>query len=265
MPQRPLLTPEEERRLIKLSQAGDQEALDRLVWHNKGLVFKFVLPYVEHRPIDSGVLSYEDFLQEGHIGLIAAIRKFDLKRKVRLSTYAGWYIKKYVWALLASKVKLLYVPRNLSERLFSAFKKAEEYQKKYNDKPSLTQIAKWTKRCTAEQISSILGFWDNYASLSAHEVKNLVNHTSVRNKNEQFTKTVWDMLEKSGLSVDELELLSRYFGMGVYEPHKYIELAKVYNIPDYTAAKRVTVALGKLKYFLEKNNLSLNDFMEDLI
>ncbi len=93
----PLLSREEEREAIRLAQDGDTNALKCLVDRNLRLVWKLV------SNCQTVHLSQDDLLQEGVIGLIIAIRKFDLDRGVRLSTYAVYWIKQAINRAMQTK------------------------------------------------------------------------------------------------------------------------------------------------------------------
>jgi len=87
-----LLSKEQERALIADAQAGDREALEKLVRHNARLVHKIAGRW---RANDAAVTT-DDLVQWGMLGLLTAVRRFDLERGIRFSTYATWWIRKEV-------------------------------------------------------------------------------------------------------------------------------------------------------------------------
>lgn len=86
----PLLTFEEERALVLRAKRGDRSAADRLVRANLGLVLQFVARK------NLGSLGIEDAIQEGQLGILSAIERFDLSSRVRLATYAMWWVRAFV-------------------------------------------------------------------------------------------------------------------------------------------------------------------------
>ncbi len=90
MGQYKLLSPQEERQAINDAQKGDEGALERLVTYNQGLVWRVVRQY------NSVHLHPDDLFQEGVIGLINAVRQFDLSKDSRLSTFATYWIRQTI-------------------------------------------------------------------------------------------------------------------------------------------------------------------------
>ncbi len=93
----PRLTEQEERQIAMRSLAGDEEARHSLVTHHLKLVVFIARPYQSY-----GV-DFEDLVQEGNIGLIHAAEKYDYRKNVRFSTYAVWWIRKYILRCVAEQ------------------------------------------------------------------------------------------------------------------------------------------------------------------
>lgn len=106
-----VLSPVKEAELIRRSQAGDRRALDELVRHNSRLVVSIAKNY------GSSGLQFEDLVQEGSIGLVRAIEKFDLSRGLKLSTYATWWIRQAILRAIAKTGSSVYLPSHIAERL----------------------------------------------------------------------------------------------------------------------------------------------------
>mgnify|MGYP002624510945 CR=1 FL=1 len=105
----PLLTPEEEIELSKRVQRGDLEAREHMIRANLRLVVSIAKNYV-HRG-----LSFMDLIEEGNIGLMRAVEKFDHRAGCRFSTYATWWIKQGIRRSLVNTVKTVRVPSYMSE------------------------------------------------------------------------------------------------------------------------------------------------------
>lgn len=110
------LTRQEERELIKrVKRKKDRAALELLVISNQGFVVntakRFLVPCLEHS------LSLEDLVQEGNLGLIEAVGRFDLRRRCRFLSYAGWRVKRNMRRAIKKEDQLVWIPRSQRERI----------------------------------------------------------------------------------------------------------------------------------------------------
>ncbi len=113
----PLLTKESERELAVKVQAGDPESRDQMVRSNLRLVVSIAKHYV-----DRG-LPLLDLIEEGNLGLLKAVERFDPKQECRFSTYATWWIKQSIKRALIDTVKAVRIPSYMVE-VISKWKKA---------------------------------------------------------------------------------------------------------------------------------------------
>jgi RNA polymerase primary sigma factor len=144
----PLLTAAEEIELAKRIEAGDREALDRMVTSNLRLVVSIAKHYRGHG------LSLLDLIQEGVLGLIRAAEKFDWRRGLKFSTYATWWIRQAVQRGIGNKARDIRIPVHVAEREQKISRAERELTTRLGRPPDDGEIAREAK-LTPSQVADV--------------------------------------------------------------------------------------------------------------
>jgi RNA polymerase primary sigma factor len=131
----PLLTPAQERELARLKDEGDEAAKRRLIESNLRLVMSITRNYTK-----AGV-PLLDLIQEGNLGLIRAVEKFDYKLGFKLSTYATWWIRQAVTRALADQGRTIRLPVHVAEQVRKMLRARRVLTQKLNRDPTPSELA----------------------------------------------------------------------------------------------------------------------------
>jgi RNA polymerase primary sigma factor len=130
-----LLTPQEERELARRKDLGDEAAKRKLIESNLRLVMSITRNYTK-----AGV-PLLDLIQEGNLGLIRAVEKFDYKMGFKLSTYATWWIRQAITRALADQGRTIRLPVHVAEQVRRAMRARRVLTQKLNRDPTIDEIA----------------------------------------------------------------------------------------------------------------------------
>jgi RNA polymerase primary sigma factor len=154
----PLLTPREERELARRKDAGDEAAKRRLIECNLRLVMSITRNYTR-----AGV-PLLDLIQEGNLGLMRAVEKFDYKLGYKLSTYATWWIRQAVTRALADQGRTIRLPVHVAEQTRKVLRARRVLAQKLNRDPEIDEIAK-EAGFTPERVQELLDLIQDPVSL----------------------------------------------------------------------------------------------------
>ena len=132
----PLLSMDEEVELAKRIAEGDQYATDRLTESNLRLVVSIAKKYVGRG------LSFLDLIQEGNLGLIKAVDKFDYSKGYKFSTYATWWIRQAITRSIADQSRTIRIPVHMSEVINKAYRISRSLLQELGREPTEEEIAK---------------------------------------------------------------------------------------------------------------------------
>lgn len=132
-----LLTQKEERELAERKDSGDEEAKQRLIEANLRLVVSVARRYSQ----SSGGITLLDLIQEGNLGLIRAVDKYDHKTGYKLSTYATWWIRQAISRAIADKSRLIRLPVHINETLGRVRRTSRELASMHGREPTVQELA----------------------------------------------------------------------------------------------------------------------------
>ncbi len=257
----PLLTPEEEVYYGRLAIEGDEHARKKMIVCNLRLVVK-----IARRYIGRGLLL-PDLIEEGNLGLIHAVEKFDPERGFRFSTYATWWIRQNIERALMNQTRTIRLPIHINKELSSYIKHSRELTQEYGREPTIPEIADRMGK-TVEQLNRLLDYNEHTGSLDT-PIKNsndgassLIDFVSEKStpdprstlEDEDITSSVDHWLNQ--LAAKHREVIVRRFGL---LGHDCSTLEQVGNELDLTRERVRQIqmdALKKLRRILENQGFS---------
>src|SRR5437763_3877329 len=154
----PLLTREEERDLARRKDAGDEAAKQQLIESNLRLVMSITRNYTK-----AGV-PLLDLIQEGNLGLIRAVEKFDYRMGYKLSTYATWWIRQPVTRALADQGRTIRLPVHVAEQVRRLLRARRQLAQKFNREPTMAELVK-ESGLTEQRVTDLLELVEDPVSL----------------------------------------------------------------------------------------------------
>jgi RNA polymerase primary sigma factor len=154
----PLLTREEERELARRKDEGDEEAKRRLIESNLRLVMAITRNYTRAN------VPLLDLIQEGNLGLIRAVEKFDYRLGYKLSTYATWWIRQAITRALADQGRTIRLPVHVADQVRRLLRARRQLAQKLNREPTLVELAREAQQ-SEERVRELLELVENPVSL----------------------------------------------------------------------------------------------------
>lgn len=265
----PLLKPEEEIELAEKVQGrgrGSSEARHRMIRSNLRLVISIAKRYTNIG------LSFSDLVEEGNIGLMRAVEKFNPKRGYRFSTYASWWIKQAIMRSLSNQGKTIRIPVYVYDLISKWRKVRDGLTQKFNRMPTRNEIAKIMK-VPVEKIQEIENIATRPGSLNAPvsldstaELIDLIEDDSAHSPEKEMGHLLRDeRIDKILNHLDERErkILVLRFGLHGEDPHTLEEVAKEFNITRERIRQIEVTALAKIRIRFKQEEEKLADYLHE--
>ena len=257
-----LLSKEEELQLGKKIAAGDNKAKTTLIQHNLRLVTSIAKQYMGRG------LSFMDLIQEGNIGLIKAVEKYDFNKGFKFSTYATYWIKQAISKAVMDQSRNVRIPIHIIQAM-GAVKKAEaQLQQELGRDPTEKEIAT-AANLDIKRVKEVLYWMKDTTSLDIlvgneedSTLGSFVEDFSVPKEFEDvedFDKS--EMIKKilDTLSSREKEIVIRRFGIGMKKAETLEEISQALNLSKERIRQIENIALKKLRNPIRAN--LLKDFL----
>ncbi|CEP77809.1 RNA polymerase sigma factor RpoD [Defluviitoga tunisiensis] len=263
-----LLSPSRERQLAMRAQKGDKKARDELIKANLRLVISIAKRYTGRG------LSFLDLIQEGNIGLIKAVDKFDWRKGFKFSTYATWWIRQSITRAIADQARTIRIPVHLVETINRMNRVIREYLQEHGEYPSTEELAKIMKK-PEEKINEILMSARDVLSLNSpissgtgddeeSETGDFVSSEDTTPEEEAQKMILRERIEEvlDTLSTKEALVIKMRYGLLDGKQKTLEEVGQYFNVTRERIRQIETKALRKLRH--PNRMAQLRDIVESL-
>lgn len=248
----PTLSAEEEKKVAKLAKEGNLEAKKQLVKANLKLVIT-----IARKAIHISKIPMVDLIQEGNLGLMVAVEKFNWKLGYKFSTYASWWIKQAMFKAISEQAHCMKIPVYIQETLSKFSKIKSEMERQYNCQVKNDDVAK-KMDISGDKIDSYLSAYSKTISIEGGFDSENNKEVNVADILEDEKSCVYASVEFEHLRKDiatvvsvlkdrEQEVVKMRYGLGEFAKRTLEEIGNIYGVTKECIRQTELRALKKMR------------------
>ncbi|MEA2093106.1 MAG: RNA polymerase sigma factor RpoS [Pseudomonadota bacterium] len=261
----PLLTAEEEVHYSRLVQQGDEASRKRMIESNLRLVVKIARRYMNRG------MAFLDLIEEGNLGLIRAVEKFDPERGFRFSTYATWWIRQTIERAIMNQTRTIRLPIHVVKEINIYLRAARKLAQKFDHEPTAEEIAALLEK-PIDDVKRMLGLNERIASTDV----NILSDSGKTLLETLPDSTIQDPVETlhddevhtnleewlGQLNDKQREVVERRFGLHGHSVSTLEEVGREIGVTRERVRQIQMDALKRLKKILEAEGFSIDALLK---